>query len=80
MVITGSHSAKFFVYAYKGRQIPQFNVSLEKWKLRFRTRLDRNGNFRVESHPLSLPFVLSKGTHRSLNSFAMFKKKVLAVS
>jgi hypothetical protein len=47
MVITGGPTqvSFFFVYAYKGRQIPELRVRLEQSKVKFRH--GRNGNFRT---------------------------------
>jgi hypothetical protein len=59
------------------RQITEFKVSLRQSK--FRSKHGGNGNFRTGSHPASLLSVLTKADS-SLNSSAMFKKNVLAVS
>ena len=55
----------------------EFKVSLRQSK--FRSKHGGNGNFRTGSHPASLLSVLTKADS-SLNSSAMFKKNVLAVS
>ena len=53
---------------YKGRQIPEFKVSLGQSKLKPRCADLRDG-----SHPASLLSVLTKAD-RSLNSFAMLRQ------
>jgi hypothetical protein len=57
---------------YKGRQIPEFKVSLGQSEVR--PRHGRNGDLRVRYHPYSLLSVLTKAG-RSLNSFAMLRKE-----
>jgi hypothetical protein len=48
---------RFFIYVYKGRQVPELKVSLGQSEFRFRPRCGKNGNFRVRSHPADLLFV-----------------------
>ena len=55
---------------YKGRQIPEFKVSLGQREFRSRPRHGRNGNFRTGSHPAK--FIKSAS---SLNSFTVLKQK-----
>lgn len=63
-VITGdSTQLRFFVYANKGRQIPEFRISLGQSKVRL--SCGRNAKFRAGSHPTSLQSVLNKGRHSS---------------
>jgi hypothetical protein len=57
---------------YKGRQIPEFKVSLEQRE--FRSRSSWNGNLRMPSHPAKFIFCLTK-VGRSMISFVIFKKK-----
>jgi hypothetical protein len=42
---------------YKGRQIPEFKVSLGQ--IQFRPRCGRNSNLGAEFHPTSLSFMLN---------------------
>ena len=73
----GSHPASLIVVAYKGRQTPDVQVSLEQNEIR--PRYGRNGNLGLRSHTESMLPVLTKAG-RSLSSFAMLRKKdVLAV-
>jgi hypothetical protein len=61
---------------YRGRQIPEFRVSLGHNKVR--PRYGRNGNFRSGSHPNSLVSVLNRG--RGILLQCLKKKSVLALS
>jgi hypothetical protein len=57
---------------YKGRQISEFKVSLEKSK--FRLRCDGSDDLRARSYPASLSTVFTKAG-RSLNSFVPLLRK-----
>jgi hypothetical protein len=54
-MISGDPSQLFFVYVYRGRQIPEFRVSLGQIKVR--ARHGRNDNFRVGSQRAGLSSV-----------------------
>jgi hypothetical protein len=66
MVITEDHPAKFFVYIYKGRHIPEFRVSLGQSRVRL-PRCGRSDNFRMWFHLASLSFVLDRS--RQISEF-----------
>ena len=54
-VITGDPTLlRFFLYAYKGREIRELRVSLGPSQVRPPPQCGRNDNFRVGSHPASL--------------------------
>lgn len=59
-MITGqdSHQLSHLVYAYKGRYVPEFNVSLGQREFRSSPRYGRNDNFRDGSYPGILLSVL----------------------
>ena len=81
VVTTGDPTQILFVvviYAFKGRQIPEFTVSLGK--IMVRPKCDRNGNFRTGSHRSSLSSKLNR--HRQIAElFCNAKRKcMLAVS
>lgn len=61
-----------FIFTYKGRWIPEFEVILGQSKVR--PTHDRNGNFRVGSHSDSLSFVLNRDRQIS-EFFSIFKKR-----
>ena len=63
MVITEDHPAKFFVYAYQGKQISALRICLGQ--RRIRPRCGRNDNFKTGSHPASLSSVLNRGRQGS---------------
>ena len=65
-----SHPAKFIVCAYKGKQIPEFHVSLGQSY--FRSRSGRNGDLRAKSHPAGLLFVLIKADRFICHVFVCF--------
>jgi hypothetical protein len=60
-----SYQAKFFVYVFKGRQIPEFRVSLGQSKVR--PRCGRHGNFSMKPHPASFGAVFNRG--RQISEF-----------
>ena len=62
-----------FVYAYKGRQIPEFKVSLGQREFRPGPRYSRNGNLKAASHPAIRLSVLNKG--RQISEFFCKVKK-----
>jgi hypothetical protein len=64
-----------FVYDYKGRQIPEFKVSLRQREFRSRPRHLRKGNLSMGFH-LAYCLCLTKA-RISFNSFAMLKKMCL---
>jgi hypothetical protein len=65
--------ACLFVYAYKGRQIPEFKVSLGQREFRPGPRYSRNGNLKAASHPAIRLSVLNKG--RQISEFFCKVKK-----
>ena len=64
-----SHAEKFIVCAYKGSQIPVFKVNRASL-----AQVWWGGKLWMGSNPARLLSVLTKAG-RSLNSFAMFKRK-----
>jgi hypothetical protein len=52
--------------AYKGKQIPEFKVSLAQREFRSRSRLGRNDNLRAGSHPAKLTFYVYAGRQADL--------------
>jgi hypothetical protein len=66
----------FFIYAYKGKQIPKFRASLGSSMVR--PRCGRNANFRTGSHSASLSSVLNIG--RQITEFICNVKRKCMLS
>lgn len=70
-----STQIRAFVYAYKGRQILEFRISLEESKVR--PRYGRYGNFRKGPHLACLASVLKRGKQIPEFFFNVKRKCVL---
>jgi hypothetical protein len=65
-----------FVYAYKGRGIPEFRINQGQNKAM--SKCGRNGNFRTRSHPGTLESVFNRSKQIS-ECFCNVKRKCVAL-